>query len=291
MESKKVKKVKKRVFTKEEKIIYEMMTNSNFYKSYLDSSQGVNYAAFRNAIFPIESFFDKPYQEMKICKWGTEYNISSQMLFRNHLSVDKICLKFNKLNLPLNCTEEKEYSWGIESLNEDKDKLDKFIEKYLPSYKVGNEYNTYSNDTYIDCTFQYFTLYNSDNGDDYIAIAFHSGCDVRGGYQPYKLFQVDDFDSFMCDVFEESSYIQQNIARENVKYEDEYGDEIELSEEQFNYIMDTLEYIDRLPFDKANRRYVEMRNIIDNWEVREDMQEYISPEVHNPNQLILFKNV
>ena len=65
-------------------------------------------------------------------------------------------------------------------------KLSVFEENPLFGSKVGN---TYNGEDLLTQGFEY--LWFEYNGEDYIAISIHNGCDIRGGYTDIHIFKVD----------------------------------------------------------------------------------------------------
>ena len=57
--------------------------------------------------------------------------------------------------------------------------------------------NTYNEESYVSQVMQYTTLMN-DDGDLYLALSIHQGCDVRGGYTVGRIFKYSGDPSPSC---------------------------------------------------------------------------------------------
>lgn len=98
------------------------------------------------------------------------------------LYIDETCKRLNKW------IEANEIHWTGELLNA--------IESGSFPIQVDNdphEINTYNGEQILSQVIQYF-VFNS----DYVALQIHNGCDVRSGYTPVRIYNIDrmDYDCF-----------------------------------------------------------------------------------------------
>jgi hypothetical protein len=76
----------------------------------------------------------------------------------------------------------------------------------------GNPENTYNWDNDLSQTLQYFYIYPADRRDVYdskfICLSIHGGADVRGGYSPYKVYEIKDHDQFFMQRLEDHGFMR-----------------------------------------------------------------------------------
>jgi len=101
----------------------------------------------------------------------------------SELSLDDNCNEFNSLNSK---GEEWDYenSWGT------CEKAGEFLDNLCPEFE-GEVWNTYNHDSNLSQILQgrFLTI----DGERYVLIQVHGGCDARGGYTDAKLFLAEDW--------------------------------------------------------------------------------------------------
>lgn len=103
------------------------------------------------------------------------------------LELDDMCRRFNRMK----CHDwDSDNFYGISSRQEEWLEIHDFT-------MVGGSENTYNYDSNFDQTLQYQKLER--DGDQYVLLQVHGGCDVRGGYTDAKLFKIHDTDYFLMD--------------------------------------------------------------------------------------------
>ena len=99
------------------------------------------------------------------------------------LELDYICDNFNDLNTDCKNWNADSDAWGVsvEAWN-DLTECNEIVE--------GRTFNTYNGESDLSQTLQggWLTI----NGEDYLLLQIHNGCDVRGGYTDAKLFKCPD---------------------------------------------------------------------------------------------------
>jgi hypothetical protein len=76
---------------------------------------------------------------------------------------------------------------------------DKYWLELMEEY--GNAVNTYNYENLIDQVLQY-VIFEDDDGDYFIILQIHGGCDVRGGYTDPQIFSLSDPDDFIIAQFD-----------------------------------------------------------------------------------------
>jgi hypothetical protein len=105
---------------------------------------------------------------------------------------------------------QKEFD-EFEKLPENKDKnwlqlMQEFAESKNDEKYAVYSTNTYNYDNIISQVLQY-TRFKID-GEDYILLQVHGGCDVRGGYTAPKIFRVSDLDYFLMAQTDIEAYVK-----------------------------------------------------------------------------------
>lgn len=162
-------------------IIFEMLTE-NTGSHFLDSGGAYGRHWERNQELTIEDFEAEPEESYT-------YNKDSNYLerrvsvfhFLSQLDTDWICEEFN--NMPCKDWDSDGEMYGVSDAQW----------RWLTSkceVEIGHTFNTYNGDSDLSQVLQgsWLTL----NGDVYLLLQIHGGCDVRGGYTNAKLFTTPD---------------------------------------------------------------------------------------------------
>ena len=201
-----------RKFTDTQKLVYSMLTE-NTGSHMLDSGGAYGRNWERNQAKTIEDFdneleatIDKSEWTDKDGKVHTEYERTVSVFhYLSELESDHLCDKFNELNT--NCKDwDGDFAWGVSQKGAD------FLE--LIGMESKHEFNTYNGDSDLSQILQGSWLEDAD-GDTYLLLQIHGGCDARGGYTDAKLFKPQDEGLI-------HSYLQEYI------YSDEIEEEYEL---------------------------------------------------------------
>ena len=178
-----------RKFTDTQKLVYAMLTE-NTGSHMLDSGGAYGRNWERNQAKTIEDFdneleatIDKSEWTDKDGKVHTEYERTVSVFhYLSELESDHLCDKFNELNT--DCKDwDGDFAWGVSQKGAD------FLELIGMEYK--HEFNTYNGDSDLSQILQGSWLEDAD-GDTYLLLQIHGGCDARGGYTDAKLFKVED---------------------------------------------------------------------------------------------------
>lgn len=90
--------------------------------------------------------------------------------------------------------------------------IEDFKEQYLEphGFKTSELDNTYNYDCMLSQVFTYSYIYDTLKGSEdypeYILIQLHNGCDVRGGYTAPRIFEFNEFESFMSAQHDLDAY-------------------------------------------------------------------------------------
>lgn len=104
-------------------------------------------------------------------------------LLKADLIADEICARFNRLN-------GNAKDWDNENFYGVSFKAGEFLESFQPEV-LGDCWNTYND----SCSLLSQVLqgyYLNINGEKYILLQIHNGCDVRGGYTDARLFKFGE---------------------------------------------------------------------------------------------------
>lgn len=164
-------------------------------KHFLDSGGAYGYQFERNqtegylqGMNPVEEYTDEDAKERTLEITIPVYDLLTYNLVRDEDAVAKEQQIFKRLEIldinPYHIFEVEEVV------------KDKFTEGMLPIQYV----NTYNYEEYISQTLQ-FCPFMSD-GEYYIILQVHNGCDVRGGYTEPKVFKVNDIEYFWLGLTE-----------------------------------------------------------------------------------------
>jgi hypothetical protein len=130
--------------------------------------------------------------------------------YLSELELDHLCDKFNELNT--DCKDwDGDFAWGVSQKGAD------FLE--LIGMEIKHEFNTYNGDCDLSQVLQGAWLEDAE-GDTYLLLQIHGGCDVRGGYTDAKLFKTQYNETLI------HPYLQEYI------YSDEIEEEYKLYHEE-----------------------------------------------------------
>ena len=177
-----------RKFTDTQKLVYAMLTE-NTGSHMLDSGGAYGRNWEKNQAKTIEDFdneleatIDKSEWTDKDGKVHTEYERTVSVFhYLSELESDHLCDKFNELNT--DCKDwDGDFAWGVSQKGAD------FLE--LIGMESKHEFNTYNGDSDLSQVLQGAWL--DMDGEPYLLLQIHGGCDVRGGYTDAKLFKEED---------------------------------------------------------------------------------------------------
>jgi hypothetical protein len=183
-----------------EKIIYKMLTESTG-EHFLDSGGAYGRHWQRNQKKSLNDFKNEKY-----ITFDNDYDTATKSLF-HHLTES---LTFNsKLTNKLNNWIKKDkyhYSDNPKGRCNDMESVEQFMSEFIyPDRKIYTNY-TYNEDNVLsqDIQFIYSEIYET----DIIALSIHNGCDARGGFTDYKIFNVDwdNFISYSPDYYKKEDY-------------------------------------------------------------------------------------
>lgn len=174
-----------------EQIIYEMLTE-NTGRHMLDSGTAYGRNFERNASKTLQDFIDEPAE--LIFKRGDYYERTVSVFHYIKslgLSLDHICRNFNEINTSADNWDADCEAYGVST--EAWDYLTEFND-----VKILRTFNTYNGDSDLSQILQgaWLTI----NGDTYLLLQIHGGCDARGGYTDARLFAHDECS---CDYLPE----------------------------------------------------------------------------------------
>ena len=196
-------------FTETQKLVYAMLTE-NTGSHMLDSGGAYGRHWSRNQAKTIEDFDNEQEQTIEKSEWTdkdgnvhTEYERTVSVFhYLSELELDHVCDKFNELNT--DCLEwGGDISWGVCQEGAD------FLE--LINMESTHQFNTYNGDCDLSQVLQGSWL--EMDGDTYLLLQIHGGCDVRGGYTDAKLFKA-------CDYYMIHPYLQEYL--DSYEIEEEY---------------------------------------------------------------------
>ena len=182
---------------KVKELLYKMIT-TNTGSALCDSGGAYGRHHEKNSVKTMQDFDnDKAvdFDSMEGASESTEidYTISTWHYLNNHgFELDTICNDFNEIQKDSDDWDTRSKLYGV-SYNA--------FENYLDcNYEVAiqSTWNTYNRDTNLSQVLQgaYLTV----NGEDYILLQIHQGCDVRGGYTDAKLFKNEDIRGYGLNI-------------------------------------------------------------------------------------------
>ena len=178
-----------------EKIIFEMLTESTG-EHFLDSGGAYGRHWQRNQKKSLNDFKNEKYITFDddLATKSLFHHLTESLTFNSELT--------NKLN---NWIEEDKYHYSDNPKGRcnDTETVEQFMSEFIyPDRKVNCNY-TYNEDNVLsqDIQFIYSEIYET----DIIALSIHNGCDARGGFTDYKIFNVnwDMFLSYHPDQYED----------------------------------------------------------------------------------------
>lgn len=172
------------VSKKLEKTVYKMFTEKTG-KSLIDSGDSYGRHWEKNADKTLRDFKNAKAVEVDDDEAFLTVN-SYHYLTSGVITLDETCEKFNDKLLPFNNWDGETY--GIS------DKADEWLKlkKEGQGFNLKNSFNTYNGECILSQVLQGTLLYEK-NGDDYVLLQLHQGCDVRGGYTDARLFKINEF--------------------------------------------------------------------------------------------------
>ena len=177
-----------RKFTDTQKLVHAMLTE-NTGSHMLDSGGAYGRNWSRNQAKTIEDFDNEQEQTIEKSEWTdkdgethTEYERRVSVFhYLSELELDHVCEEFNQRNA--DCPDwDGDFGYGVSQSGAD------FLE--LIGMESKYEFNTYNGDSDLSQVLQGAWL--DMDGDTYLLLQIHGGCDVRGGYTDAKLFKVED---------------------------------------------------------------------------------------------------
>lgn len=183
-----------------EKIIYKMLTESTG-EHFLDSGGAYGRHWQRNQKKSLNDFKNEKYItfEDDIATKSLFHHLTESLTFNSNLT--------NKLNNWIK-KDKYHYSDNPRGRCNDMESVEQFMSEIIYPDKKINCHYTYNEDNVLsqDIQFIYSEIYES----DIIALSIHNGCDSRGGFTDYKIFNVD-WDSFLSyspDYYKKEDYEQ-----------------------------------------------------------------------------------
>lgn len=168
-----------------EQVIVAMMTE-NTGRSFLDSGGAYGRNWEKNQGLTVEALKNKPSATMEIWRYGDDENpkfditctVNIFHLLTHALSLDSYCRIFNGMECG---------NWNGEFYGTDQGQCDWLTENGFSA--VGDGFNTYN---WASCHSQILQGQELErDGEKYVLLQIHGGCDARGGYTDAKLFLLD----------------------------------------------------------------------------------------------------
>ena len=172
-------------YTETNKLVYEMLTE-NTGSHMLDSGGAYGRHWERNQKKTIEDFFNEKEQEIEVSEWKDsdgilhkEYERTVSVFhYLSGLELDDICDEFNRINT--DCNDWEGFSYGVSEDASD------YLNSIGEVDKIS-EFNTYNEDSDLSQILQ--GAWIELDGEQYLLLQIHNGCDARGGYTDAKLFK------------------------------------------------------------------------------------------------------
>lgn len=176
-------------------LIYKMLTEDTG-RHFLDSGGAYGRNWERNQGKTLENFESAPTATLEVYRWERDgkvsYDFSPTVSLFHHLTecleLDDLCLEFNAL--PVADWDSEFY--GVSAEGENWLKFSGFTED-------GDSFNSYNWSANFSQTIQgqFLDL----DGEKYVLLQIHGGCDVRGGYTNARLFKIRSGETY--SVFSE----------------------------------------------------------------------------------------
>jgi len=175
-------------FTDTQKLVYAMLTeNTGSHVCDSGGAYGRNWS--RNQAKTIEDFDNEEEQSIEKSEWTdkdgkvhTEYERRVSIFhYLSELTLDHLCVNFNARNT--DCDDwNGDIAYGVSQAGAD------FLE--LIGMESKHQFNTYNGDSDLSQILQGAWL--DMDGETYLLLQIHGGCDARGGYTDAKLFKTED---------------------------------------------------------------------------------------------------
>lgn len=174
-------------------LIYKMLTTSTG-SAICDSGDAYGRNWERNAKKSLEDFESEPSATVEVYKWErdgvTHWDVSPCLSLYHHLksalSLDVLCNEFNALGCG---------NWNGDFYGTDSDQCE-WLEnnEFTPENDSFNSYNWSANYSQV-VQGQRF----DHDGEKYVLLQIHQGCDVRGGYTDAMLFKLESEYGFLYE--------------------------------------------------------------------------------------------
>jgi len=162
-------------------LLYEMLTESTG-AHLLDSGGAYGRHWQENRKRTLDDFLAEPEVTPVFYEETLEYcTISVFHYLRYNLSLDELCDEFNERFIPAE-------DWKAEQVYGTSAAGEKFL--LDRGARIHDTENTYNYGSILSQTLQYSIL--EVDGEYYILLQLHNGCDVRGGYTDARLFHLDE---------------------------------------------------------------------------------------------------
>jgi hypothetical protein len=162
-------------------LIFDMLTE-NTGRHPLDSGGAYGRAWERNQARTIEDFESEPEEKYTYHKSGNYLERTVSVFhFLSQLDMDELCEQFNAM--PCRDWDADDEVYGVSKVQWDWLKANHEV-------KVGYTFNTYNGDSDLSQILQ--GSWVEINGDVYLLLQIHGGCDARGGYTNAKLFTTPE---------------------------------------------------------------------------------------------------
>jgi len=122
-----------------------------------------------------------------------DWSVSTYHYLTSVLELDAICEEFNAAQEE---AAKADGSWGDRYFG-----VYEAAEEFFDNYDfeaVGKVWNTYNGESKLDTVLQGYTL--TLNGDTYILLQVHGGCDVRGGYTDALMFKLNQWEETLTTL-------------------------------------------------------------------------------------------
>jgi len=180
-------------------LIHRMLTE-NTGRHFLDSGGAYGRNWERNQKKTIEDFESEPSATLEVYRWERDgkvsYDFSPTISLFHHLTecleLDDLCREFN--DLPVSDWDSEDF-YGVSADGEEWIKSAGFRKREAPfnSYNWGANFSQTIQGHFLDL-----------DGDQYVLLQIHGGCDVRGGYTDAQLFKIKSGETY--SVFSEDCF-------------------------------------------------------------------------------------
>lgn len=176
-----------------EQTIFEMMTE-NTGRAMCDSGDYYGRNHEKNASKTIEDFRAAPAATLGISYWAPEglppkpeFSITVDIfhkLTNGLLEFDDLCREYNAMPVP---------DWDGDYYGTSSDQFEWLeLQGFVPNKDSKKAFNTYNwQNSFSQILQGQFLTSDHGDGEDYVLLQIHGGCDARGGYTNAKLFKMD----------------------------------------------------------------------------------------------------